>query len=90
MNVIFSKTARKQLEDWEKSNPKTVDKIDELLDDIRENGFLHGKGKPEQLKYYKPPPRFSRHITRNDRLVYSACNVNDLLVISCKGHYDDK
>ena len=90
MNVIFSKTARNQIENWLDSNPKTVNKIDDLIEDIKENGFLHGKGKPEQLKFYKDPPRFSRHITSGDRLIYCPCDGNDLLIISCKGHYGDK
>ena len=90
MNVFFSKTARKELEGWQRSNPKVLEKIDELIDDIKENGFLHGKGKPEQLKYLKNPPRFSRHITHGDRLVYCSCDGDSLLIISCKGHYDDK
>ena len=85
MNVYFSKTAKSQFEDWETSNPKIVDKIDELIDDIKVNGFLRGKGKPEQLKYYINPPRYSRHITRGDRLVYCPCDGSDLLIISCKG-----
>jgi toxin YoeB len=90
MKVIFSKTARKQLEDWQTSNKNMIDKIDELIEDIKKNGFLTGKGKPEQLKYYKNPPRYSRHITKPDRLVYSPCGDGDLLIVSCKGHYEDK
>ncbi len=89
MRVLFSKTARKQLRDWQTSNTSVISKIDELIDDIKENGFLYGKGKPEQLKYYKNPPRFSRHITKPDRLVYSPTDSGDLLILSCKGHYDD-
>ncbi|MCL2578273.1 MAG: Txe/YoeB family addiction module toxin [Defluviitaleaceae bacterium] len=89
MNVYFSKTARKEYESWEKSSQKTADKIDELITDILENGFLQGIGKPEQLRHYKDPVRFSRHITQGDRLVYSPSG-NDVLIVSCKGHYDDK
>jgi toxin YoeB len=89
MNVYFSKTAKKEYDEWEKSNQKTADKIDELIDDILKNGFLKGIGKPEQLRHYKNPVRFSRHITQGDRLVYSPSD-NDLYIISCKGHYDDK
>ena len=89
MNVFFSKTARKEYEVWEKSSSKIIDKIDELIVDILENGFLKGKGKPERLKHYKNPPRFSRHINQADRLVYCPSG-KDVLIISCKGHYDDK
>ncbi|GHV42885.1 toxin YoeB [Clostridia bacterium] len=89
MKVIFSKEARKEYTAWEKANPKMNDKIVELIADILENGFLTGKGKPEQLKYYKNPHRFSRHITKADRLVYAPTADNNLLIISCKGHYED-
>ena len=92
MNVYFAKTARKEYETWVKSNPKTVDKIDELIEDILTNGFLYGIGKPEKLRHYKNPVRFSRHISQEDRLVYcsSGDEGKDLLILSCKGHYEDK
>ena len=90
MRIYFSKTAIKEYEAWELSNPKVINKIDELIEDIKENGFLNGKGKPEQLKHHKNPPRFSRHIAKADRLVYSPDGDNNLLIISCKGHYEDK
>jgi toxin YoeB len=89
MNVFFTKTAKKEYEVWQKSSPKAIDKIEELIEDIVENGLLAGKGKPEQLKYFKNPPRYSRHITQADRLVYCPSG-NDLLIVSCKGHYNDK
>ena len=89
MNVYFTKTAKKEYEAWQKSNLRTVDKIEELISDIVENGLLAGKGKPEQLKYFKDPPRYSRHITQADRLVYCPSS-EGLLIISCKGHYNDK
>jgi len=34
MRVIFAKSALKEYQSWEKSNPKTVAKIDELIEDI--------------------------------------------------------
>jgi len=89
MNVFFSKTARKEYDAWKRSNPKTVERIEELVFDIVENGLPKGKGKPEQLKYYKNPPRFSGHISQADRLVYCPSG-KDVLILSCKGHYDDR
>jgi len=88
MRVYFTREGKKEYCVWQTSSPKTVDKIDELIADILENGFLQGKGKPEQLRHYKNPVRFSRHISLADRLVYCASG-EDLLIISCKGHYDD-
>ena len=89
MKIFFSKDARKQFENWKQADNRVANKIDELLNDIKQNGFTTGKGKPEQLRYYKNPVRFSRRITQQDRLVYCQCNQNDLLIISCKGHYED-
>jgi len=89
MKLTFTGQALKEYKAWETSNSKIVEKIDELIVDIFENGFMKGKGKPEKLKHYKNPVRFSRTITQGDRLVYCH-NGKDLLIISCKGHYDDK
>lgn len=51
--------------------------------------MLGGIGKPEQLRHYNTPT-FSRMITKGDRLVYRPHGEGDLIIISCKGHYDDK
>jgi len=88
MRVIFAKSALKEYRAWEKSNPKTVAKIDELIEDISRNGLYEGLGKPEKLRHYKNPVRFSREINKSDRLVYFS-NGKDLFILSCKGHYDD-
>jgi len=89
MDIYFTDIADKELDTWLKSNRSAVKKIYELIDDIEKYGMLGGRGKPEQLKYHKDPPRYSRQINKGDRLVYSPYNEKDLLVISCKGHYDD-
>jgi len=89
MKVIFADTALKEYTTWEKSNPKTVAKIDELIEDILENGLNKGLGKPEKLKHYKHPVRFSRVINKGDRLVYFS-DGQALFILSCKGHYDDR
>jgi len=91
MDVIFSKNAEEELKTWLTSNKATAIKIYELIEDIKKNGYLSGIGKPEQLRY-KDPPRYSRRITRGDRLVYrpyTEVDENDLFIVSCKGHYDD-
>ena len=89
MKLTFTRQGLKEYKAWETSNPNTVEKIDELIADIFENGFMNGKGKPEKLRHYKNPVRFSRTISQGDRLVYCR-NGEDVLIISCKGHYDDK
>jgi len=89
MKVIFAGSAQKEYTAWEKSNPKTVAKIDELIEDILENGLSKGLGKPEKLRHYKSPVMFSRVINKGDRLVYFS-DGHALFILSCKGHYDDR
>ena len=88
--MYFTDIAEKEFKNWLKSDRAIAKKIYGLISDIKENGMLGGRGKPEQLKYYKNPVRFSRQINKGDRLVYCTKNKSDLLIISCKGHYDDK
>ena len=90
MDVYFTDIANKELKNWLKSDRSTAKKIYDLISDIQKHGMLGGRGKPEQLKHYKNPVRFSRQINKGDRLVYSPQDKKDLLIISCKGHYDDK
>jgi len=90
MEVYFTDIANKELKIWLKSDRSTAKKIYELISDIQKHGMLEGRGKPEQLKHYKNPVRFSRHISKGDRLVYCPQGERDLLIISCKGHYGDK
>ena len=89
MDVYSTDIANKELKNWLKSDRSTAKKIYDLISDIQKYGMLDGRGKPEKLKHYKNPVRFSRQINKGDRLVYCQQNEKDLLVISCKGHYDD-
>jgi len=89
MNRYFTARADKEYKDWQKNNINVFSKINDLADSIEEHGMLGGIGKPEQLRHYDMPT-FSRVITKGDRLVYRPHGESDLLIISCKGHYDDK
>ena len=89
MDRCFSLQAEKEYRTWCESDKKIFKRINDLIDDIEKNGFLHGIGKPEQLKYFAEPV-FSRRIDKTNRLVYCQYNEDDLLIISCKGHYRDK
>ena len=51
------------------------------------DGALQGLGKPVPLKYGKSGS-FSRRIDEINRLVYEVSD-NQIVVKSCKGHYDD-
>ena len=65
---------------------KTLKKINALIKDIERNGLSEGIGKPEPLKYRKA---WSRRIDHENRLVYNFDAQQNLLIISCKGHYED-
>jgi toxin YoeB len=50
------------------------------------NGLSSSIGKPEPLKHRKA---WSRRIDQNNRLIYNFDEKKNLLIIACKGHYDD-
>lgn len=86
MNVIFTPIAWKQYTEWQKTDKNVVKKINDLIQDIQRNGFFTGIGKPEPLKGKKA---MSRRITQEHRLVYVGDEHQNLLVVSCKGHYEN-
>lgn len=86
MNVIFTPTAWKQYTDWQKEDKRIVKRINELIKSIDRDGLLEGIGKPEPLKYRKVS---SRRITDEHRLTYNLdCNQN-VIIYSCKFHYEE-
>jgi toxin YoeB len=85
VNVTFTPDAWDEYQYWLSSDRATAKKIAALIKDIQRNGFMQGEGKPESLKGRK---EFSRHIDRYNRLVYAAGDKQNLLITSCKGHYD--
>lgn len=87
MKIVFSERAMAEYIDWQSADKKTLKKINELIKDIQQNGFMVGIGKPEALKGRKA---YSRRIDDVNRLVYSGDENRNLEIISCKGHYDDK
>ena len=86
MKVTFSEEAWKEYMDWQSEDKKTLSKINKLIQDIQRNGFMKGIGKPEALKHRKG---YSRQIDDVNRLEYDGDSEQNLVIISCKGHYDD-
>ena len=70
---------------WQTQDKKTLKKINALLADIQRNGLMHGIGKPEPLKYRRG---YSRRIDDGNRLVYDIDELQNIKIISCKGHYE--
>ncbi|MEE1231152.1 MAG: Txe/YoeB family addiction module toxin [Phascolarctobacterium sp.] len=85
MNLIWSDISWDEYLAWQQQDKKTLKKINELLKDIKRNGPIEGIGKPEKLKYRDA---YSRRIDSANRLVYNVDGDN-ILVYSCKGHYED-
>mgnify|MGYP004659179553 FL=1 len=85
MNKLWSDRAWDDYLYWQIQDKKTMKKINELVKDIERNGISSGIGKPEPLKYRKA---WSRRIDHENRLVYNIDNLDNLWIISCKGHYE--
>lgn len=86
MNNIFSEDAWEDYLYWQTNDKTTLKKINELLKDIHRNGLSIGIGKPEPLKHRKA---WSRRISHEHRLIYNFDENKNLIIISCKGHYEE-
>ena len=71
---------------WKMQDKKTLKKINALLTDIQRNGAMQGTGKPESLKHR---PGYSRRIDDKNRLVYDIDELQNIVILSCRGHYED-
>jgi len=87
MTKIWSDKAWDDYLSWQIEDKKTLKRINELIKDIERNGLSIGVGKPEPLKYRKA---WSRRINHANRLIYNFDDNKNLLIIACKGHYDDR
>lgn len=86
MKIIFTPTAWAQYIEWQTENKKIVSRINELIKSIDRDGLLKGIGKPELLKYRK---LYSRRITDEHRLTYDYDENHNLIIFSCKYHYEE-
>ncbi len=87
MNILFTDTGWNQYIEWQGQDKKTIKRINQLLKSIDRDGAMQGIGKPERLKYDKSR-LYSRRIDEANRLVYEISD-NQIIVKSCKGHYED-
>lgn len=85
MNVVFTPTAWSQYTEWQKEDRKMVKRINDLIKSIDRDGILQGIGKPEPLKHKKV---CSRRITEEHRLTYNMDFNDNLIIYSCKYHYE--
>lgn len=86
MSNIFADEAWQDYVEWQIRDKKIAMRINELIKDINRNGLNQGIGKPEPLKHRKA---WSRRITQEHRLVYNFDESKNLIILSCKGHYEN-
>ncbi len=85
MNIVFTPTAWQQYKDWQQEDKKVVKRINDLIKSIERDGPLKGIGKPEPLKFRKV---CSRRINDEHRLTYNLDENKNLIIYSCKNHYE--
>lgn len=86
MNKAFTDIGWKDYLYWQTEDRKTLRKINTLLKDIERNGN-EGIGKPEPLTG-DLSGFWSRRINQKDRLIY-ALEMDQIIIIACRYHYDD-
>ncbi len=86
MNSTFTEKAWSEYLNWQNQDKKTLKKINTLLMDIQRNGIDSRLGKAEILKNRKG---YSKRIDDKNRLIYDFNSNGDVIIISCKGHYEE-
>jgi toxin YoeB len=90
MNFEFTQNAWEEFAYWIETESEIVEKIKELLKDIKRTPF-QGLGKPEPLKY-DLKGFWSRRITGEHRLVYKVEGKKGenqkCIILQCRFHYD--
>ena len=88
--VIISGKAKEDIRFLKKSETLAYNKSVRLIKELRAHPRT-GTGKPELMKYGEYKGFWSRRITDKHRLVYSIKDSEiTVLVISVKGHYQDR
>ncbi|MBA2746299.1 MAG: Txe/YoeB family addiction module toxin [Flavisolibacter sp.] len=90
MNFEFTENAWEDFEYWLTTDQSTVQKIKDLLKDIKRNSF-QGLGKPEPLKH-DLKGFWSRRISGEHRIVYKIEGTRGknqkCYILQCRFHYD--
>jgi toxin YoeB len=84
--LTFDSDAFEDFCNWAVYDKQVFKKILELLKSIKRTPY-QGIGKPELLKFNKSG-YWSRRITDEHRLVYKVDDHSNILIASCKGHYN--
>ena len=86
MNKAFTDIGWEDYLYWQTEDRKTLRKINTFFKDIQRNGN-EGIGKPEPLTG-DLSGFWSRRINQKDRLIY-ALEMDQIIIIACRYHYDD-
>ena len=84
MKLIFAEKAWEDYLYWQRTDKKTLKRINTLIKDIKRNPYS-GIGDPEPLKY-NWSGFWSRRITKEHRLVY-AVEKDAISIAQCRFHY---
>lgn len=84
MLIELKSNAEEDLEFFRKKDPKKLERIFDLIEDIQKNPTT-GLGKPEKLKHGLSGC-WSRRIDRVNRLVYKI-EKNKIIILNCRYHY---
>lgn len=88
MKLVFSDEAWEDYQHWVQSDPKTLDRLNELIKECLRTPHT-GRGKPEPLKG-DLKGWWSRRISSEDRLVYRVHGKGAeqaLEIAQCRYHY---
>lgn len=88
MKIAFSPQGWADYQHWLAADPRTLTKINRLIEDIRRSPFK-GLGKPEPLKGDRAG-WWSRRISDEHRLVYRVTGSGEeqrVEVVQCRMHY---
>ncbi len=86
MNFVFTDDAWQDYLWWHGQDIVVWQRINSLIEECSRTPH-QGTGKPEPLKH-DLKGYWSRRITKEHRLVYTFNNER-LLILSCRGHYED-
>ena len=84
MKLVFAEQGWEDYLYWQRTDKKTLKRINMLIKDIKRNPFT-GIGDPEPLKY-DWTGFWSRRITKEHRIVY-AVEKDSILIAQCRFHY---
>ncbi len=87
--IAFTPQAAEDMDFWNRTNPKTAEKIKGMLRELQEHPFSC-TGKPEPLKC-QFAGAWTRRINHKDRLVYQVDEkIITVFVMAMRFHYEEK